>query len=247
MGRGARRGGDPDDRRRRGGGVRRRRAGRGIRATTRSTAVSDVYIGGAGMIWALDELGSTGWADAAVSFVDQYRLQARRGRGCRTRRATSSESWGSRSSLPADRRRRPRRPRPRARPRQPRSRHERDDERNTGLAPCRRGDARVDGRREMGGSLGGSRGRGRGGARGGWAVDPAPGEDARYLGVGHGFAGNAWAFANGARSTWTPCSRVSRSATGRSPTGRPPRGSRRTRSACSGATARRASLRRSAT
>jgi lanthionine synthetase-like protein len=37
--------------------------------------VSDLYIGGAGVIWALDELGSTGWEDAAVSFVDQYRAR----------------------------------------------------------------------------------------------------------------------------------------------------------------------------
>jgi hypothetical protein len=36
---------------------------------------SDIYIGGAGMIWALDELGSTGWGDAAVSFVDIYRAR----------------------------------------------------------------------------------------------------------------------------------------------------------------------------
>jgi lanthionine synthetase-like protein len=36
---------------------------------------SDVYIGGAGVIWALDELGSTGWRDAAVSFIDQYRAR----------------------------------------------------------------------------------------------------------------------------------------------------------------------------
>jgi Lanthionine synthetase C-like protein len=36
---------------------------------------SDVYIGGAGIIWALDELGSTGWEDAAVSFVDHYRAR----------------------------------------------------------------------------------------------------------------------------------------------------------------------------
>ena len=36
---------------------------------------SDVYIGGAGIIWALDELGSTGWGDAAVSFVDHYRAR----------------------------------------------------------------------------------------------------------------------------------------------------------------------------
>ena len=36
---------------------------------------SDVYIGGAGMIWTLDELGSTGWEDAAVSFVDHYRAR----------------------------------------------------------------------------------------------------------------------------------------------------------------------------
>jgi hypothetical protein len=36
---------------------------------------SDIYIGGAGMIWALDELGSTGWADAAASVVDGYRAR----------------------------------------------------------------------------------------------------------------------------------------------------------------------------
>ena len=36
---------------------------------------SDVYLGGAGMVWALDELGSTGWEDAAVSFIDGYRAQ----------------------------------------------------------------------------------------------------------------------------------------------------------------------------
>jgi hypothetical protein len=36
---------------------------------------SDVYVGGAGIIWALDELGSTGWDDAAVSFVDHYRAR----------------------------------------------------------------------------------------------------------------------------------------------------------------------------
>ena len=36
---------------------------------------SDVYIGGAGVIWALDELGSTGWEDAAVSFIDHYRAR----------------------------------------------------------------------------------------------------------------------------------------------------------------------------
>jgi len=34
---------------------------------------SDIYIGGAGMIWALDELGSAGWADAAVPFISSYR------------------------------------------------------------------------------------------------------------------------------------------------------------------------------
>jgi hypothetical protein len=37
--------------------------------------LADVYIGGAGMVWALDELGSIGWEDAAVSFVDQYRAR----------------------------------------------------------------------------------------------------------------------------------------------------------------------------
>jgi hypothetical protein len=36
---------------------------------------SDVYIGGAGIIWALDQLGSTGWEDAAISFVDHYRAR----------------------------------------------------------------------------------------------------------------------------------------------------------------------------
>jgi lanthionine synthetase-like protein len=36
---------------------------------------SDVYVGGAGMIWALDELGSSGWEDAAVSFVESYRAR----------------------------------------------------------------------------------------------------------------------------------------------------------------------------
>jgi len=36
---------------------------------------SDVYIGGAGVIWALSELGSTGWEDAAVSFIDHYRAR----------------------------------------------------------------------------------------------------------------------------------------------------------------------------
>jgi hypothetical protein len=35
--------------------------------------LADVYIGGAGVVWALDELGSTGWEEAAVSFVDHYR------------------------------------------------------------------------------------------------------------------------------------------------------------------------------
>lgn len=38
-------------------------------------ASANVYIGGAGVIWALDELGSTGWEDAAVSFVDQCRTR----------------------------------------------------------------------------------------------------------------------------------------------------------------------------
>ena len=37
--------------------------------------LADVYIGGAGIIWALGELGSTGWEDAAVSFIDQYRAR----------------------------------------------------------------------------------------------------------------------------------------------------------------------------
>jgi hypothetical protein len=36
---------------------------------------SDVYLGGAGIIWALHELGSTGWEDAALAFVDRYRAE----------------------------------------------------------------------------------------------------------------------------------------------------------------------------
>src|SRR5438128_2614190 len=32
-----------------------------------------IYMGAAGVIWALDELGSTGWEDAAVALVDRYR------------------------------------------------------------------------------------------------------------------------------------------------------------------------------
>ncbi|MDX6481417.1 MAG: hypothetical protein QOG85_1927 [Gaiellaceae bacterium] len=36
---------------------------------------SEVYFGGAGIIWALHELGSTGWADASLSFLDHIRVQ----------------------------------------------------------------------------------------------------------------------------------------------------------------------------
>jgi hypothetical protein len=38
-------------------------------------ASSSVYMGSAGMAWALHELGSPGWGDAAVSFIDAYRVQ----------------------------------------------------------------------------------------------------------------------------------------------------------------------------
>jgi Lanthionine synthetase C-like protein len=38
-------------------------------------AANDVYFGGAGIIMALHELGSTGWEDAAVAFVDRQRAQ----------------------------------------------------------------------------------------------------------------------------------------------------------------------------
>jgi lanthionine synthetase-like protein len=34
---------------------------------------NDLYLGGAGMVWALHELGSPGWKDAALAFVDRYR------------------------------------------------------------------------------------------------------------------------------------------------------------------------------
>jgi hypothetical protein len=35
-----------------------------------------VYFGGAGVIWALHELGSKGWEDAALAFVDRYRAES---------------------------------------------------------------------------------------------------------------------------------------------------------------------------
>jgi len=38
-------------------------------------AANDVYFGGAGVVMALHELGSTGWKDAAVAFVDRQRAQ----------------------------------------------------------------------------------------------------------------------------------------------------------------------------
>jgi hypothetical protein len=34
-----------------------------------------VYMGGAGVIWALHELGSAGWADTAVALIDRYRAE----------------------------------------------------------------------------------------------------------------------------------------------------------------------------
>lgn len=36
-------------------------------------ARSAIYLGGAGTIWALHELGSSGWEDAAVALIDRYR------------------------------------------------------------------------------------------------------------------------------------------------------------------------------
>lgn len=36
---------------------------------------TSVYMGAAGVIWALHELGATGWEDAAVALVDRYRAQ----------------------------------------------------------------------------------------------------------------------------------------------------------------------------
>ena len=36
---------------------------------------NDVYFGGAGIIWALHELGSTGWEDAALALVERQRAQ----------------------------------------------------------------------------------------------------------------------------------------------------------------------------
>ena len=37
---------------------------------------TSIYLGAAGVIWALHELGSTGWEDAAVALVDRYRAKA---------------------------------------------------------------------------------------------------------------------------------------------------------------------------
>jgi hypothetical protein len=37
--------------------------------------LSGVYLGGAGVIWALHELGSTGWGDTAVALLDRYRAK----------------------------------------------------------------------------------------------------------------------------------------------------------------------------
>jgi hypothetical protein len=36
---------------------------------------NSIYLGGAGVIWALHELGSTGWEDEAVACIDRYRNQ----------------------------------------------------------------------------------------------------------------------------------------------------------------------------
>ncbi|MGH3054016.1 MAG: hypothetical protein ACRDL7_03445, partial [Gaiellaceae bacterium] len=36
---------------------------------------SSIYLGGAGIIWALHELGSTGWGDQALAFVDRRRTE----------------------------------------------------------------------------------------------------------------------------------------------------------------------------
>jgi Lanthionine synthetase C-like protein len=36
---------------------------------------NDVYFGGAGVIWALQQLGSTGWEEAALAFVDRQRAR----------------------------------------------------------------------------------------------------------------------------------------------------------------------------
>ena len=36
---------------------------------------SSIYLGGAGIIWALHELGSTGWGDEALSFVERRRTE----------------------------------------------------------------------------------------------------------------------------------------------------------------------------
>jgi hypothetical protein len=36
---------------------------------------TSIYLGAAGMIWALHELGSTGWHEAAVALVDRYRAK----------------------------------------------------------------------------------------------------------------------------------------------------------------------------
>ncbi len=42
---------------------------------------TSLYLGSAGMIWALHELGSSGWEDATVALVDRYRAKPDFGEG----------------------------------------------------------------------------------------------------------------------------------------------------------------------
>jgi lantibiotic modifying enzyme len=49
---------------------------------------SSLYLGSAGVIWALHELGSTGWKEAAAGLVDRYRAQPDFGEG-----ASASSYW----------------------------------------------------------------------------------------------------------------------------------------------------------
>ena len=210
-------------------------------------ADSDVYIGGAGMVWALDELGSTGWGDAAVSFIDRYRARpspwdeeavetsfhfGELGIHLVAFRVTGDAGIADRihelvlAGLDF--------------------RRERGDVRGARLAARRRGDARVDGRAALGRGVARGREQRRGGpdADGLW-TSRIVGHAFRYLGPAHGFAGNTRALAN--RRPVDVDDVLARFALREDGLANWPPGEARvrTRSGCSGATARPASSRRS--
>ena len=57
-----------------------------------------IYLGVAGVAWALHDLGSTGWGDAVLDALERYRRKPDGEKSGRTHRAISGASVGSRSS-----------------------------------------------------------------------------------------------------------------------------------------------------